>query len=417
MLSRRHFTAGLTAAPLLRGQTERRPNVLLFLSDQESAMLPGPADLPNRRRLAGHGVHFTNAFCNTPQCSPARASLLTGLHPHEAGVLTNVDGSSLGKPLPPATSNIGSAFRAAGYETAYFGKWHLGDQRQGLAAHGFQSFVPGSDEDVSRAAAQWLRGRKGPWMTVVSLLNPHDIYQIPKRVKSTSIRPRVRPPGSGLENLEGKPSEQRWFVDHDQGAQTREFSREDWLRYRSFYLELVEKVDAHLGTVLDAVDLDGTTVAYTSDHGDTLGEHGLPYKGPFMYEPLIRIPLVIAAPGKLTPGRIREDLVTLADIAPTLASVAGVRWPGRVSGRDLTAPAPEPGAVLLEYYAKQKHVNPIRGIRTRDWKLSLYDRGNRELYDLREDSYELHNLAGVPAYARVEQDLEARLNAWRQPLT
>jgi arylsulfatase A-like enzyme len=417
MLSRRDFATTLAAGKLLRAQRRERPNILLFLSDQESALLPGPARLPNRRRLFERGVRFSNAFCNTPQCSPARASLLTGLHPHEAGVLTNVDASSLGKPLPAAKASLGQVFRQAGYDTAYFGKWHLSNQSRGLSDYGFESYTPGGDAEVSRAAAEWIRGRKSPWLAVVSLLNPHDIYQIPKRAGQVRLRDRVRPPASGLENLDAKPSEQRWFADRDQGAQTRHFTREDWLRYRSFYLELVEMVDGHLGEVLDALDIESTVVTYTSDHGDTLGEHGLAYKGPFMYEPLIRIPLVISAPGILPPGRIRQDMATLADVAPTLASMAGLSWPGKVSGRDLARDDRGPDAVLLEYYAKQKHVNPIRCIRTRHWKLNLYDRGNRELYDLAEDPNELRNLAGVPAYERVERDLERRLDAWRKPLT
>ena len=417
MLSRRDFAAALAASRPLHVRSQQRPNILLFLSDQESALLPGPANLPNRRRLLQRGVRFANAFCNTPQCSPARASLLTGLYPHEAGVLTNVDGSSLGKPLSAGKPSLGQVLRNAGYDTAYFGKWHLSGQSSGLNEYGFSSFTPGADADVSRAAADWIRARKTPWFAVVSLLNPHDIYQIPKRLAQIRPRHRVLPPASGLENLQAKPSEQRWFAEHDQGAQTRNFSRQDWLRYRSFYLELVETVDAHLGAVLDALDLESTVVAYTSDHGDTLGEHGLPYKGPFMYEPLIRIPLVISAPAVLPPGRIRQDLATLADVAPTLASIAGVSWPGQVSGRDLTRDDRGPDAVLLEYYAKQKHVNPIRTIRTQHWKLNLYDRGNRELYDLVEDPHELRNLAGVTAYERLERALEQRLNAWRKPLT
>src|SRR5713101_4569635 len=96
--TRRRFLAGAglaTAAPTIRA------NILLVMSDQESALLPGPVNLPNRRRIARDGVTFTWAFCNTPQCSAARSSLLTGLEPHRTGGVTNVDGSSLGKGLSP----------------------------------------------------------------------------------------------------------------------------------------------------------------------------------------------------------------------------------------------------------------------------------------------------------------------------
>ena len=147
--TRRAFLA-TAGASVVRAQL-RKPNVLLFLTDQESALLPGPCSLPGRERLWKAGaVEFTHAFCNTPQCSPARSSLLT-------------------------------------------------------------------DEAVSAEAAGWIRGRRGPWLAVVSVLNPHDIYRIPRELKNVAIRAGVRPPATGLANLRGKPAEQRWFADADQG--------------------------------------------------------------------------------------------------------------------------------------------------------------------------------------------------------
>lgn len=134
-----------------------------------------------------------------------------------------------------------------------------------------------------------------------------------------------------------------------------------------------------------------------------------------MYEELIRIPLVIRAPGLADTAR--DELVTQTDVAPTLSGLAGVRWPSAVAGPDLSRPHEARDAVFLEYYAKQKWVNPIRTIRTRGWKLNWYDRGNKELYDLTADPRELNNLTGIPAAAKMQASLEARLNAWRAPLT
>ncbi len=410
-LTRRQLLAGL---PLARAA--ERPNVLIFLSDQESALLPGPVSLPNRRRIESRGVRFTRAFCNTPQCSAARSALQTGLEPHQTGVLTNVDAGSLGKPLPQRLPTIGKVFRDAGYSTGYFGKWHLGNDRTGLAGYGYETYASGPDAEKAKAAAAWIRKQRGPWLAFVSLINPHDIYQIPRMLPQVKLRAGVKAPVSGLDNLAGKPSEQRWFAEHDQGRQTRDFSPEDWLRYRSYYCALTEEVDAHLGVVLDAIgDLNNTVVVYASDHGDALGEHGLPYKGPFMYEELIRIPLVISGPGSFSRPARRDDLVTSADLAPTVAALAGLTWPGKTSGQSLLRRL-DRDAVLLEYYAKQNHVNPIRTIRSRRWKLNWYDRGNKELYDLESDPHELRNLAGRPEYRRIQTALEARLTAWRGPM-
>ncbi|MGH9723357.1 MAG: sulfatase family protein [Bryobacteraceae bacterium] len=405
-MTRRDFvsTTALSAASLAAAQRGRR-NVLVFMSDQESARLPGPANLPNRKRLEAAGTRFTHAFCNTPQCSPARSALLTGLEPHRTGVLTNVDGGSLGKALPESPPTIGSVFQQAGYVTGYFGKWRLGGA--GLARFGFAtSQINGSDREISRRAAGWIRGRREPWLAWVSVLDPHHIYDLPKIVRDVAPRPGVEPPRSRLDNLEGKPREQRAFVDEDQGRATRDFTPGDWIRYRSYYLQLVEKVDACLGAVLSAIpDFDTTIIAYTSDHGDALGEHGLPFKGPFMYDELVRIPLTVTGTGR---GE-RHDLTTQADLAPMLASRAGVTWPRQAAAsRD---------AVFLEYYSKQKWVNPIRTVRTQRWKLNLYDSGARELYDLAADPYETRNLSGHAAERDTERRLASRLDAWRAPLT
>jgi len=398
------------------GMLQRKPpNVLVFMTDQESALLPGPAELPSRRRLERDAARFTSAFCNTPQCSAARSSLLTGLEPHRTHVLTNVDGGSLGKPLSPEIPGVGSVFRAAGYSTGYFGKWHLGRERDqfGFAEIGAE----GPDEKVALAAAAWIRKQRSPWLAWVSILNPHHIYSIPQVLKTIEPRKGVVPPASDLRNLNGKPAEQQAYVDKDQGRQTRDFTREDWLRYRTYYLQLVEKADSQLGTVLDAAgNMDESVIVYTTDHGDALGEHGLPYKGPFMYEEEIRIPLMIRAPG-LMPAGERTDLVTQADLAPTLASLCGMHWPKPVSGRNLTAKLPPRDAVFLEYYAKQKWVNPIRTMRGRRWKMNWYDSGHQELYDLQADPHEQQNLAAEPKSGSLKAEMEARLNAWRGPVT
>lgn len=413
-ISRRALLGGTAAAPFaVRGAA--RPNVVVFFGDQESALLPGPANLPNRRRIEERAVRFTHAFCNTPQCSAARSSLLTGLEPHRTGVLTNVDGSSLGKPLPASLPNMGSVFRKAGYTTGYFGKWHLGNDRAGLDAYGFSTYQRGKDEVVAGMAAEWIRAQRSPWLAWVSVLNPHDIYAFPKLRKTVQPREGVKPPVSRLDNLAGKPAEQQQYVDKDQGAVASGYTPEDWVRYRSYYLGLVEKVDACLGAVLEAVDLANTVFVFTSDHGDALGEHGLPFKGPFMYEENIRIPLLIAAPG-LRKGE-RNDMVTQADVAPTVASLAGLSWPTAVAGVDLAKRRSGRDGVFLEYYAKQKWVNPIRTFRGRRWKLNWYNSGNQELYDLAADPHETRNLAREAAYEKVRREIEARIERWRPPIS
>jgi len=381
---------------------QRRPNVLVFMSDQETALLPGPVNAPNHRRLDQQGVRFTHAFCNTPQCSAARSALLTGLEPHQTGVVTNVDGGSLVKGLSPQLPTIGHVFRQAGYQTGYFGKWHLGPEADSLEPFGFSTTGRGKDEAVAEQAAAWIVKQSGPWLAWVSILNPHDIYHIVDDLQTVAARRGVSAPFSDQKNLADKPAEQQQYMDQDQGRAAQAYTQQDWLRYRTYYCKLIEKADACLGTVLGAIgDPASTVIAYTADHGDGIGEHGLPFKGPFMYEPLIRIPLVISAPGRLKP-ETRDDLVTQADLSPTLASLAGLKWPSKVTGLDLTRQKNARDAVFLEYYSKQKWVNPIRTIRTSKWKLNWYDSGHQELYDLETDPHELRNLAGDEGFNEAD---------------
>jgi arylsulfatase A-like enzyme len=384
------------------------PNVLVFMTDQESALLPGPANLPNRARLLRRALHFRNAFCTTPQCSAARSSLLTGLYPHHTGVRTNIDAQSLGQTLSPDLPTVGHVFRQAGYSTGYFGKWHLSRQEKDLRPYGFDHRGPVKDAEATTAATAWLREQKGPFLAWVSLLNPHEIYSVRQEMAHTALRPSVRAPLSTRPT--GKPAEQQEYIDRDQGKITADFTPEQWRLYRSFYLDLLEKTDAQLGRVLDAIDLDNTIVLYTSDHGDQLGEHGLPFKGPFLYEESLRVPLLLSAPGHHRPG-FRDDLVNSADLAPTLAAAAGLRWPAKIDGQSILQPINRK-ILFAECYAKQKWVNPIRTARTHRHKLSIYDQsGHREFYDLRRDPHEQHNLAA--AAPPIMADLERQLNAWR----
>jgi arylsulfatase A-like enzyme len=413
LTSRREFLrySAAAAAP-----ASSRPNILVFMTDQETALLPCPVDTPNRRLVEQHGVRFTNAFCNTPQCSAARSALLTGMEPHQTGVMTNVDGESLGKALRPDMLNLGGVLRAAGYSTGYFGKWHLGNEDGDLRAYGFETYSPGKDDVAATKAADWITAQKGPWLAWVSVLNPHNIYNL-EAVRATAPRKGVTAPSSDLHNLADKPVEQQAYVDEDQGKLTKTFTREDWLRYRSRYGDLVEQADRSLGKVLAALkDWDSTAIVYTSDHGDAIGEHGLPFKGPFMYEPLIRIPLVISAPWKWKPGE-RGDMVVQIDLAPTLAGLAGVAWPGKVTGMNLDHGSTNRDAVFLEYYAKQKWINPIRTIRTARWKMNWYDSGHAELYDLQADPHELRNLAADSGSTPVRHGLEERLDHWRPAIS
>ena len=436
MTSRRTFlqrsTGALASAllgfpALVRAKAESRPNVLIILSDQERELADRQIlSLPHRQRLEDRGLRFSRAFCNTPQCSASRASLWTGLYPHETGVFTNVDGSSLGVPLSPTISNLGNVFARQGYQTGYLGKWHLGNDKEGLAAFGFESDPRGAalrGEPLAEAAREWMESRSAsPWLLIVSFLNPHDINHINEALRYP-IREGVELPDNFKDSLHTKPSPQLEFLEHDQGQPAREWGADEWRRYRSFYLELIEKVDAHVGIMLDSLERKGeadrTIVVYLSDHGDMGGAHGLPLKGPFTYEELINVPLVISHPERFPKPATTSALASLVDLAPTLCRMTGVSWGDRQSGLSLDSLFEHPEAerrdeIVVEYYSKQKWVNPIRTIRTTQWKYNRYLNGGEELYNLRNDPGELKNLAGNPFFNDMKREMAGRLARWQE---
>jgi arylsulfatase A-like enzyme len=414
------------------GAARQRPNVLVFFTDQEAYPLHLPKlDRPNLERLAAKGVWFTHAYTAYPVCSPNRAALLTGLHPHQNGVMENVDHTKHGPPLEASIPTLGSVLQSAGYHTAYFGKWHLsaaeavsdyGFDHVGLAVN--QSLGLESDEKVAAEAAAWIRSRPRdqPWLAIVSIINPHDI-PYPERYADVKIpQYPVSLPASFSDqpDREGAAPELRAYASVARTANLR--SKEDWIRYIRLYSYLLEQTDRHLGTVLDSVEERGDTprsvVVYTTDHGEMGGAHQLRQKR-FMYEESVRIPLLVSYP-ELHHDKAESDvLASTIDIAPTVADLTGVAWPTSLPGRSLRDaakidPADFRDAVLVESVfppgkVPQRAEDMVRMLRTRDWKYVLYPSGAEELYDERADAAEVRNLAASPTHAETREQMRGRL--------
>lgn len=438
------LAAAALAGPL-RAQTGAvRPDVIILLTDQQRADAfgaAGAADLrtPAMDRLARQGVLFTRAFAATPQCSPSRAALLTGRYPHRTGVMGNtIEGlegggaaadrpfSGMSGPLDRSLPTLGGVFAAAGYDTAYFGKWHLGGTP---GDYGFETHdARVNDATLARRVTGFLQkraadGARRPLLLIVSWINPHDIYSVLQTGPPGAQRPpATRLPSNLADPLDQKPFPQRHYLKEDQGKLFVGATEADWRRYRAFYNGLVETVDREIGLVLDALpqrDLPPITV-FSSDHGDLGGAHGLPYKGPAMYEELIRVPLVLAWPGSIAAAR-SDALVSLIDLLPTLCDLTGVRAPGGIDGLSLR-PILEPAApgsvkwtrdtVFGEYYGKQAWRVPIRMARTARWKYVRYLGYGEELYDLASDPGELRNLALDPKAASERTRLARELDGW-----
>ncbi len=432
------------------GQTERRPDVVIILTDQQQGAAMSATDgapgVPGLRTpavdsLAARGMRFTRAYTATPQCSPARFALWTGRFPHR-GVMGNVSSRErvvpgCSPPMDPSIPGIATVFAAAGYDTAYFGKWHLGGEpsRHGFAAGEARHR---SDAETARRAAEFLsRQGERPVLVVVSFLDPHDVYHVAPR-KQRDRGPAPSPdraellgaplPASLSDDLSTKPEPQRRFRDEDQGKIAADYTDEDWRLYRYRYHLLVEKVDAEVGRVLEALGRrDGEpVVVFSSDHGDLAGAHGLAFKGPAMYEELVRVPLVIAGPG--VRAGVSQALVSTLDVLPTVCDLARVTPPGGFDGVSLAPLLGESAArlgpgdvprvaiggresVIVEYLGKQRWRVPIRMVRTDRWKYVRYLVGGEELYDMLRDPHEIANLATDRAFANIRQTLSRMLDA------
>lgn len=438
-ITRREFlgaTAG-SAAGIAADQVKRRDkaasqsqshlNFLVVCTDQQHWQAAGYIDpffdTPSLDGLAEEGVVFERAFCTTPQCSPSRSSLYTGLYPHKTGVKNNLNAAG-NEPLHHRTA--GALLQQAGYHTGYFGKWHL--DRNPIASAGWDvNDFRLQDNGVTRQGVRYLQqsqSNDGPFALFLNYLNPHDIYYYQPGQSDVHIDD-VTLPQSWIEKaFEEKPPAQKQFMTENQGALLWGRPKEQWAGYRDYYRQKVRMVDQELGQVLTALkesgQWDDTIVVFTSDHGDMDTFHRLIFKGPFMYEHMVRVPFIVRVPprfGGVAPYRNSDYDVVLTDVVPTLLDFSGAgRLPS--DGQSLRPVLTGQGAsnrrpyVISQYHGKQQWVEPIRMIRTADFKYNRYIGPGEELYDLRNDPDERVNLADDFGYREKKRELKEELDRW-----
>jgi arylsulfatase len=402
------------------------PNLLFIFSDQQHWQALGCEDpffqTPNLDAFAADSIFFERSFCSTPQCSPSRSSLLTGFYPSHTGVMGNV-GNAGGQPL--RIRSIGAELQEAGYHTGYFGKWHLGSDP--VATAGWDEELRKIDDPLAtEMAVRFLENRSSdhkPFALFVSINDPHDIYRFAKHAPGQDLSGVPLPGDWEKETFEGKPAVQRQYMEEDQGAEINGAAREEWQRYHDCYREKNRLFDAAAGRILNALDRCGdrenTAIVITSDHGDMDTHHRLIFKGPFLYEQMVRVPLMVQLPVSfdVTPRRIKDVDVVNVDLVPSIREICGLP-PRESHGRSLLPLLTGHGPydlrkfVVTQYYSKQKWVNPIRMIRTPNYKLNRHLHRGDELYDLTKDPDELVNLADQPASAEVIADLRDKLDQW-----
>ncbi|QXD24008.1 sulfatase-like hydrolase/transferase [Opitutia bacterium ISCC 51] len=400
-------------------------NILYLCSDQQHWEAQGFVDAffdtPHQDALAEESTVFKNAFCTTPQCSPSRSSMLTGFYPHKTEMMNNSNASG-GTEL--ALPTIGSLLQNAGYKTALFGKWHLGADP--IANKGWdEDYKQGPDPKVTEKGIDFLERHTNsdrPWAMFLMYLDPHDIYHYKPGKSEVKIDDVELGESWKKKDFDSVPKVHREFMEHNQGEFIVDADEDTWKGYRDFYRQKVKLYDDHIGRVIQKLKDEGlwenTIVVNTSDHGDMDTFHRLVFKGPFMYEHMMRIPLSIRIPGVKGPKETDHQWVNV-DTVPTLLDLAGakaIETHGHSAVPLLKGKKnqKEREFVIGQYYGKQTWVNPIRTIRTNEWKYNLYTDWGEELYHLEEDPNEVSNLADNNSYSDIKSELREKLDEWME---
>ena len=471
----------------------RRPNILWYCSDQQrfdtiAALGNAHIRTPNLDRFAAESRTFTHAYCQSPICTPSRASFLTGMYPSAIGVNGN---GFRGFPRHFQDRLISHRLRDSGYDCGLVGKLHLASaflRREERVDDGYDYFQyshdPKGGNERGNEYVEWIK-RQGidpdtvlerralasledyrnshldpgfggfsqptaerdntpphlhqthwctekamefigrnrepekPWLLSVNPFDPHPPFDAPweyyRRYDPATL------PGAHFEP--GDIAQQRRLeaagIDFQNVARHPDDFQHKHIQ--ASYYAMIEFLDYEFGRLLDFLDQSGqrenTIIIFMSDHGETLGDHGLVLKGCRFYEGLARVPLMISWRGRIQPA-ISDDLVELIDLAPTLYDLLGMEIPPFVQGRSLAgrmtgaaAATPHRDFARAEHYAATNFPDKTHATMYRDrrWKLVTYHQKQIcELYDLENDPWEHRDLSQDPDCADTLLELTRR---------
>jgi arylsulfatase A-like enzyme len=419
----------------LKSMSNHKPNVVFVFSDQHRAEAVGyegnpDVQTPNLNRLAAESLVFKTAVSNSPVCSPYRATLMTGQYPLTHGVFVN------DVPIASCAVSLGEAFKQAGYDTAYIGKWHIDghgrtvfipkDRRKGFdywkvmeCCHNYNNSTYYGDEEQlltwggydaaaqAQDAEQYIRCRNKdkPLFMVLSWGPPHSPYNTapqPFRDMYDPAKLILRP------NVPANCEVQ---------------SRQDLAGYYAH----ISALDSLIGNLADTLEQEGmaenTIFIYTSDHGDMIGSQGM-VKKQAPWDESIRVPFLLRYPERFgASSRQIDKPFNSPDIMPTLLGLCGVAIPDTVEGINY---APyllgeesfdHVNEALIQCthpfgeWTRSRGGKEYRGIRTSRYTYARDLNGPWLLYDNRQDPYQLVNLCNLQEYAELQQQLDDRLQA------
>ncbi len=414
-----------------------RPNILMLMTDQQFADVMSCVmgntyiHTPHMDSLAENGVRFTRAYSPNPLCVPMRTSMITRLHSHQTRVQTNGDMDTF---KADDKLFMGGIFKQAGYETAYFGKWHIPVKPERKDVHGFETFVGNAHLDPVPAAAFLKQMHNKPFLAVASFNSPHEICEWarkedlpggpigtpPEIDERPPMRANSEPPQNETDIISHmREAFQSWEIGGRLAFPVGDYTEDDWRRHIWGYYRLIERADRFIGVLMNALRESGeeenTVVVFVSDHGDCHGAHRWNQKTVF-YEESTRVPLIISQKGA-TRKSTSDLLVNVGtDIIPTLCAFAGINHPEGLPGLSMKEPAlGRMPSWTREYVVSQnhmiqcatvngKHLTPHgRMVRSDHYKYCLYSEGERResLVDMKSDPGEMVNQAGNPDFANA----------------
>ncbi|WP_446743107.1 sulfatase family protein [Silvibacterium acidisoli] len=453
---------------------EPMPNILWICTDQQrfdtiQGLSNSLIHTPNLKRLTDESVTFTNTFCQTPICSPSRGSFLSGRYPHVTGLRAN------GQRIRESERLVTRILADNGYTCGLSGKLHLspcyGGRVEDRIDDGYQVFewshdigdswplhnqwyvwldrqgvkipkapagpVWGMPIDPKYTQTAWcadvacnfMRQQRefNPWLMSVNIFQPHHPFYPTEQYlehydPSKMPDPAYREGELDHKNVFQQEDHQSAYGGHD--LSFTKTSAEQHRQITAAYYAMIEQVDAEVGRMLQVLEesgqADNTIVIFMSDHGEMLGDHGIYLKGPYFYDCLTRVPLIIRWPGRFKAGIKVDALVELVDLAPTLLEAAGIPPEAGMQGRSLIpllngSTKEHRDSVYMEFLdANSTYPIPpmLTGIRTDRWKLSLVDKPRSgELYDLQNDPGEFTNLWDDPHHRDTQQMLLQQLVA------
>lgn len=459
------------------------PNILWICTDQQRFDSLGCygnsfVETPNLDRLAREGVLFEHAYSQSPVCTPSRASFLTGRYPRTTRCRQN------GQAIPPDEVLVTKRLHDAGYVCGLAGKLHLAPCNPNVCRGTEQRIDDGYDQffwshDPNDAwfthdYTQWLRDKglhrdtqrfqdseyvevlpseahsqttwcveramsfirsaerfQQPWLFSVNMFDPHHGFDPPLAAleRYRAMLADIPLPNYVEGELDNKPVWQR--IDHTgayggrAGYPYPDMTAADHRWIRAAYWAMIDVIDRQVGRLLDLLEETGqrenTVIIFTSDHGEMLGDHGIYLKGPYFYDPAVRVPLIVTGPGMLNSGVRADALVELVDLAPTLLEASGIEVPIGMQGKSLlpllTGQTPlqrHRDDVYCEYYnAMGWHRDPAAHatmVRSRTHKIVIaHGTGTGELYDLNADPTETDNLWNAAESLPLKSEMQERV--------